>query len=55
MDAPLPDDTVLSMYFNLGGQMITVGSDSHTPNDIGADFEALEKYIKYDFEVFNPN
>ena len=55
MDAPLPDDTVLSMYFNLGGRMITVGSDSHTPNDIGADFEALERYIKYGFTVFTPN
>ena len=55
MDAPLPDDTVLSLYYALGGRMITVGSDSHTPNDIGADFEALEKYIKYGFTVFNPN
>ena len=55
MDSPLPDDTVLSMYFNLGGRMITVGSDSHTPNDIGADFEALERYIKYGFTVFTPN
>ncbi len=55
MGVPMPEDTVLSLYYALGGRMITVGSDSHTPNDIGADFEELEKYIKYGFEVFTPN
>lgn len=55
MDAPLPDEFVLSLYHRVGGRVITVGSDSHTPSDIGADFDALERYIKYDFEIFNPN
>lgn len=55
MGCPMPDDFILSLYYNLGGRIITVGSDSHSPDDIGADFETLEKYIKYDFTVFDPS
>ena len=30
---PLPDGKWLKMYHELGGELITLGSDAHTPED----------------------
>ncbi|MEA4847918.1 MAG: histidinol-phosphatase HisJ family protein [Clostridiaceae bacterium] len=34
---PLPD--ILRMYHSLGGEIITLGSDAHSPNNLGYGFE----------------
>lgn len=55
MDCPLPDNYVLSLYENVGGVLITTGSDSHAPKDIAGDYEALEKYIKGGVIPYDPS
>ncbi|MBC2854972.1 histidinol-phosphatase HisJ family protein [Cetobacterium sp. 2A] len=39
-----PKDEVLKRYFELGGEVITIGSDAHKFEDIGKDFN-----VAYDF------
>lgn len=34
--ATQPDETLLRRYYALGGQMVTVGSDAHHPQEVGA-------------------
>ena len=34
MGAPNPDLPVLKLYHDLGGEIITVGSDAHKPEDV---------------------
>lgn len=34
-----PDRDILSIYASLGGKRVTIGSDAHFPEDIGADFQ----------------
>jgi histidinol phosphatase-like PHP family hydrolase len=34
---PIPAPYILSMYRELGGEIITVGSDAHRPEEAGAD------------------
>ena len=41
---PLPDEPILRLYRDLGGEIITLGSDAHTPEYVGcaiADRQAL--------------
>jgi hypothetical protein len=39
----MPFASILRWYRELGGEIITIGSDAHTPEAVGADFEtALE-------------
>jgi histidinol-phosphatase (PHP family) len=35
----MPDLDILHIYARQGGQKITLGSDAHAPEDIGAGFE----------------
>ena len=35
----LPDKAVLSQYYALGGRTITLGSDAHTAENVGKDFD----------------
>jgi len=43
MTEPCPSLQILRWYRELGGEIITIGSDAHTPEAVGADFEtALE-------------
>lgn len=35
---PMPSLAILKIYRELGGTIITIGSDAHKPEDIGADF-----------------
>ena len=35
---PHPNKNILALYKNLGGKIITVGSDSHSPKDIAYEF-----------------
>lgn len=39
---PMPGLRTLERYRELGGRILTVGSDSHRPEDIGADLDAAE-------------
>ncbi len=43
LHAPNPCAEILSRYRELGGEIVTIGSDAHTPEDIGTHFtEAAE-------------
>ncbi len=46
LDSPLPDSYVLELYKQLGGKLISAGSDAHCPEDIGRDYGKCEKYLK---------
>ena len=41
-----PDFEILAKYSSLGGKMITIGSDAHRPEDIGADFIYAHRLIQ---------
>lgn len=41
---PCPD--ILRRYRELGGEIITVGSDAHIPSDVGADFDKAAQILK---------
>ncbi|MFA9376550.1 MAG: histidinol-phosphatase [Lachnotalea sp.] len=43
---PLPGEVVLKWYKELGGRIVTVGSDAHKPEDIGADFDEAKKILE---------
>ncbi len=42
---PHPDSWVLSRYRELGGELLTVGSDAHLPERIAYDFARAEKLL----------
>lgn len=39
LDDPMPGPAVVQRYAELGGTMMSIGSDSHSPRDIGADLD----------------
>ena len=41
-----PKIQILKLYKELGGEIITVGSDSHTPESIGYGYKAVEKMLR---------
>ena len=41
-----PNIQVIKRYNELGGKIITVGSDSHIPEDLGANFEDVINILK---------
>jgi len=45
-NAPLPDEKWLRMYRNLGGEIITLGTDAHTPNYVGCAIREGQKLLK---------
>lgn len=48
-----PEDWVLTRYRQLGGRYVTIGSDAHTVEHIGAGFrEALEALKRNGFDAF---
>lgn len=45
-----PSKEILALYKRLGGQIITIGSDAHRPQDIGANYsDAMEILRSHDF------
>ena len=42
---PIPCPDILKRYLQLGGEIITTGSDAHNPFDIGADFAAVRELL----------
>ena len=43
---PNPCDRILMRYKELGGEIITIGSDAHIPEDLGADFHTARELLK---------
>lgn len=43
---PNPHEDVLRRYLELGGEIITVGSDAHTPERVGECFEKLPELLQ---------
>ena len=41
-----PGTSILMLYHRLGGDIITVGSDSHARHDVGADFDLALQCLK---------
>ena len=41
-----PHPFILKRYRELGGEIITVGSDAHNTADIAADFDLAESFLK---------
>ena len=46
LGAPNPCPEILKLYKQLGGEILTIGSDAHKPEDIAADFDRVEALIK---------
>lgn len=42
----LPDSDVLLRYREMGGEIISLGSDSHDPEKVGLDFSRFAEYIR---------
>ncbi len=40
-----PNSTILKMYKDLGGEIITIGADSHKVDDVGRLVEAANKLL----------
>lgn len=45
MESTLPDRRILSLYRQMGGNRISIGSDAHKPWDIGADYDRAEEFL----------
>jgi histidinol-phosphatase (PHP family) len=43
---PHPDSVILSRYLELGGEIITIGSDAHRTEDIGSDFRRCRDLLE---------
>ncbi|NLT12522.1 MAG: histidinol-phosphatase HisJ family protein [Clostridiaceae bacterium] len=45
-DNPMPDDRILLRYKELGGTIISLGSDAHSPDGLGQYFNETRKFLK---------
>lgn len=45
-NTPLPDREILRLYRDLGGELITLGSDAHTPEYIGCAIAQRQRLLK---------
>lgn len=45
MDAPLPSKNILRLYRDLGGEIITLGSDAHRPKEIATHFKEAKEIL----------
>lgn len=45
LNAPNPCVDILRLYRSLGGEIITIGSDAHRPEDIAASFDKVENLL----------
>lgn len=44
---PNPDETILTRYRELGGEILTVGSDAHAPQHVGYEFSRIPELLKH--------
>ena len=45
-NTPLPDADVLTLYRQLGGEIITLGSDAHAAEHLGCAIEARQELLR---------
>ena len=43
---PNPQEEILIRYRELGGELLTVGSDGHSPNQVGLCFPQIQEFLK---------
>jgi histidinol-phosphatase (PHP family) len=43
---PHPKEEILRRYKELGGELLTLGSDAHYPSDVGADIKRCAELLK---------
>ena len=41
-----PDEWIVEKYYDLGGRIITIGADAHTPENVASGFDEVEKFLK---------
>lgn len=46
MNHPNPHEDIIKRYLELGGNILTIGSDGHQPEHLGYDFDCVEKVLK---------
>lgn len=46
LEEPVPDKTILSFYKELGGEIITIGSDAHKPEHLAYKFDYIYHLLK---------
>jgi len=46
LDMPHPRKDILARYLELGGEIITIGSDAHKPEHYAYEFEKAKKYLE---------
>ena len=46
MNDPNPHHDIIKRYLELGGEIITIGSDAHAPEKIGYDFDRAAQVLK---------
>lgn len=47
MGHPNPHEDIIVRYLELGGTVLTIGSDGHKPEHLAYDFEQVEKLLKH--------
>ena len=45
-NTPLPDREILKLYHDMGGELITLGSDAHTPNFVGCAIRERQQLLR---------
>lgn len=45
-DEPMPSFDIIKLYYDLGGKIITLGSDSHKPETVAQNFELAREKLK---------
>ena len=43
---PNPQYDVISRYYDIGGRLITIGADAHTPEHVGLRFDEIDERLK---------
>ena len=46
INQPNPGPEIIKRYRELGGEIITIGSDAHIPEDLGADFHSAKELLR---------
>ncbi len=46
MGGPMPDEYILKMYRELGGELITIGTDAHVPEHMASDLDRGEALLE---------
>lgn len=46
LESPVPDYDIVKRYRELGGEIVTIGSDAHYPEHIGDGFELVKEQLK---------